>query len=98
MLNELATGGLVPDLTLLFDLDPVEGLRRRGETGHLNTMDRRELEFHQRVRAGYLVLAGEEPDRWLVLDATQPLDVIHERIIARIRDHSASASLLTETV
>lgn len=69
--NRVATGGLVPDLTLLFDLDPELGLARRaGVSGSANRLDRESLEFHRRVRARYLELAAEEPGRWIVLDAT----------------------------
>ncbi|MEP7356745.1 MAG: dTMP kinase [Anaerolineales bacterium] len=66
-----ATGDLRPDLTLLFDLDPAEGLRRRQADGvEWNRLDDYDLAFHQRVRAGYHALAQAEPDRWVVLDAT----------------------------
>lgn len=67
--NAVATGGLWPDLTLLLDLPPFEGLRRVGrETDYL---EREPLEFHRRVRAGYLAETEAEPGRWLVLDATR---------------------------
>ena len=65
------TGGLMPDLTILLDLPPLTGLGRR-----LSSADRLESEpvdFHQRVRNGFLSLAAAEPPRYLVLDATRPL-------------------------
>jgi dTMP kinase len=65
--NELATGGLVPDLTFLLDLPPEAGLGRRARSA-----DRLEAEpeqFHDRVRAAFLSLAGADPDRYVVLDA-----------------------------
>jgi len=68
--TEGATGGLVPDLTLLLDLDPEEGLRRSGRTDRLEKED---LDFHRRVRAGYLALAEAEPERFRVVDASRPL-------------------------
>ncbi|HVN56545.1 MAG TPA: dTMP kinase [Anaerolineaceae bacterium] len=68
-----ATGGLKPDLTLLLDLDVVEGLtRRRSGGGEWNRLDAYPLEFHERVRAGYLRLAAEEPERWVIVDAARP--------------------------
>ncbi len=67
--NAAATGGLTPDLTLLLDLPPAEGLRRTGRAG--DYMEREELAFHERVRAGYEVLARTEPERWRVLDASR---------------------------
>ena len=65
----VATGGLVPALTLLLDVSPDEGLRRVGRAS--DYFERERLEFHERVRAGYLELARAEPGRWRVLDATR---------------------------
>jgi dTMP kinase len=71
--NRAATGGLTPDLTLLFDLDPAAGLARRaGAAGEPNRLDREPREFHARVRAGYLELARAEPGRFVILDAALP--------------------------
>jgi len=70
-MNRAATGGLVPDLTILFDLDPELGLARRGRApGPTNRLDREPLEFHRRVRRRYLELAAAEPERWRVIDAS----------------------------
>lgn len=66
-----ATGGLKPDLTLLLDIDAQEGLRRRERGGDWNRLDAYALEFHCRVRAGYLALVAAEPERWVVIDAAQ---------------------------
>jgi dTMP kinase len=80
--TSFATGGLRPDLTLLFDLDPAEGLRRRQADGvEWNRLDDYDLAFHQRVREGYHELARAEPDRWVALDATQD----RERLQAEVR-------------
>ena len=69
-LNRAATGGLQPDLTLLFDLDPELGLARRGRAeGATNRLDREPREFHARVRQRFLELARAEPDRFVTLDA-----------------------------
>lgn len=73
--ERLATGWLRPDLTLLLDLPPAEGLarkRREQATSDWNRLDGEALPFHERVRAGYLALAAAEPARWVVLDATLP--------------------------
>lgn len=71
----LATAGLVPDLTILLDLEPRLGLRRKMR-GQLNRLDQEDLTFHQRVSDAYRALAAAEPDRWLVIDATAPVDAI----------------------
>lgn len=68
-LNALATAGLQPDLTLLFDLDPEVGLARLGPRDRL---DQEPLDFHRRVRQGFLTEASRDPDRWVVLDAGRP--------------------------
>jgi dTMP kinase len=79
--NSVATGGLVPDLTFLFDLDPEIGLARRASAGvSTNRLDRESLPFHQRVRACYLELAASSPKRWIVLDATASHDQLESRV------------------
>jgi dTMP kinase len=80
-----ATGGLVPDLTLLLDVDVEEGLkRRRIGGGEWNRLDAQQLAFHQRVRQGYLKMATEEPDRWRIIDARQKPDRVQSDIQAAI--------------
>lgn len=71
VLVTFATGGLKPDLTLLLDVDVETGLRRKELKGEWNRLDAYDLEFHQRVRQGYLNLVKGEPDRWVVIDASQ---------------------------
>jgi dTMP kinase len=77
-----ATGGLQPDLTILLDLDPALGLMRRNKAGNLNRLDALDLDFHQRVRDGYLQLAEAEPERWVVVDAERSFDTVQEQILA----------------
>jgi dTMP kinase len=77
-----ATGGLIPDLTILLDLAPEVGLERRLADGGLNRLDAYDIEFHHRVRAGYLELMKENPDRWVIIDANQDFDQVQ----AEIRD------------
>jgi dTMP kinase len=71
-LNQLSTGGLKPDLTLLLDLDPSEGARRRSQYIP-DRLEKEGLLFQQRVREGYLQIAHAEPHRIHILDAHQPL-------------------------
>jgi dTMP kinase len=91
-----ATGGLTPDLTLLLDVDPALGLdRRRSGKGEWNRLDAFTLEFHQRVRRGYLEMAGSDPQRWERVDAGQPPEVIQERlravVLGRLERSSAAS-------
>jgi dTMP kinase len=69
-LNVQATGGVLPDLTLLFDLDPAEGFRRIGRR-RLDHFEREKLAFHRRVRRGYLEIRRAEPKRVRVIDAAR---------------------------
>jgi len=84
-----ATGGLVPDLTLLLDVDVEVGLQRssqrRSNGGEWNRLDAYQLEFHQRVRAGYLELVKQEPGRWIVVDAGRDWEHVQQDLRAAIR-------------
>ncbi len=87
--NHAATQGLRPDVTLLFDVDPTLGLRRRQEApGATNRLDREPTDFHERVRARYLELARNEPSRWVIFDASLHPDELEaqvwEAVIARL--------------
>ena len=84
-INEWATGGLWPELTVLLDMNPEVAITRREAAGEqADRLEREAAEFHLRVRAEYLKLASAEPQRFLVLDATQPVAELHERITARV--------------
>lgn len=79
-----ATGGLQPDLTLYLDITAEDGLRRRhaaaDEGAEWNRMDALSLDFHRRVREGYLRLIAEAPSRWVTIDATGERNVIQAEI------------------
>ena len=80
-----ATGGLTPDLTFLFDLNPEIGLQRRQKGGgEWNRMDAYQLQYHERVRQGYLAIAREDPGRWHIIDANQSPDVVQSSIITSL--------------
>ena len=83
-LNQWATGGLVPDLTVLLDMPPAGGLGRRARSA--DRLEAEPLDFHERVRRGFLSLAAAEPDRYLVLDASQSPEDVSRAIQERVRD------------
>jgi dTMP kinase len=88
-LLHFATGGLWPDLTLLFDLSAEEGLRRRQTGGgEWNRLDAYQLAFHQRVCLGYRALAAQQPERWAVIDAARTPQAIQndlrEVVVSRL--------------
>ncbi len=79
-LNNLATCGLEPDITILFDLPPEEGLKRaKGDTAG-DRIEKEAIEFHERVREGYLKLADEHPDRIHTIDALKSIDEVSQDI------------------
>jgi len=76
-----ATGGLVPDLTLLLDVDAQTGLSRRQKSGgEWNRLDAYQLEFHCRVRDGYLELVRQEPMRWVKIDAGKDWETVQQEL------------------
>ena len=100
---DFAAAGLQPHLTVLLDLPPETGLRRRlhapGEQLHLeidlpaaqaapqaiNKMENRTLEFHRRVRQGFLTEAERAPERIYVVDASRPVKQVHQAIAREVR-------------
>jgi dTMP kinase len=83
-LNQWATGGLQPDLTILLDLPPAEGLGRRARSG--DRLESEPTEFHQRVRTGFLTRAQAEPERYLILDGRKEPGELSREIQSRVRD------------
>jgi len=79
-LIEFATCGLKPGLTLLFDVDVEEGLRRKTRHGEWNRLDAYQVDFYRRVRQGYLQLARAEPQRWVIVDANRSFEQVQEQI------------------
>ena len=89
VITAFATGGLKPDLTIYLDVDVEEGLRRKLAAHHAgeaewNRMDQQELAFHHRVREGYLQMVAAEPERWVVIEAVQTVDVTQQAIRAEV--------------
>jgi dTMP kinase len=88
-INNLATAGLKPDLTVLLDISPEQGFARK--TGdEPDRFEKEDRAFHQRVRKGYLQLAKQEPSRFLVVDASLSIDEIKQIIWEKV------SSLLSE--
>lgn len=77
-LVKYATGGLVPDLTILLDLDIEVGLKRKKNAEEWNRMDAYTVEFHQRVRKGYHEMVKTEPNRWVVVNSEQKWEAVQE--------------------
>ena len=80
-LVKYATGGLSPDLTILLDLDIEVGLKRKTQNElEWNRMDAYTVEFHKRVRAGYLEMVKAEPKRWVVVNSDQKWESVQDEL------------------
>jgi dTMP kinase len=84
-LNVRATGGVLPDLTLLFDLPPEEGLRRIGQR-RLDAFEKLALPFHRRVRRGYRAIQRTEPKRVRLVRAARPPAVVASEVRAIVTE------------
>jgi dTMP kinase len=91
-ITAFATGGLVPDLTLLIDLPAKAGLARRKTGGNWNRMDAYDLAFHQRVRTAYRTMAQTEPERWRTVDGDQSPDNVQAALQAAVEAFVAQRS------
>ena len=83
-INNAATRGLKPNLTVLLDIPAEAGLARKS-TKKQDRFEQEEVAFHQRVRQGYLKLAASDPERWLVIDASKNKEEIAQIIWQRVR-------------
>jgi dTMP kinase len=79
-----ATGGLVPDLSVLLDVDVETGLGRKTKSQEWNRLDAYTVEFHRRVRDGYLEMVKLEPGRWVVVNAAQSWEQVQQDLRAAI--------------
>jgi dTMP kinase len=85
-LQEIATGGLTPDRTILLDIPADVGLGRKGPDEHTRFEVGFDLDYHRRVRAGFLELAAAEPERWVVVDADRDPDDVFVDVLATALD------------
>jgi dTMP kinase len=85
-LNRVATGGLLPDVTFILQVDPETSVKRVGRRP--DRIEREGLDFHRRVVLGYRIVAGKYGDRVVLLDGTRPADELHEEIRGRLRELS----------
>lgn len=90
---QAATGGLEPDLYVLFDVDPLVGnARRSADPPSINALDQRTLAFKQRVRATYLKLADTE-SHWIVVDANQPTEAVTSQVMEIVQTRISENAL-----
>ena len=93
-LNRLACGDLVPDLTILLDMDVEEGLRRADTRATTESrFESKGTSFHRRVRQAFLDLAGRESDRFVIIDAARDVDNIAANIVAAVMPRLVASGL-----
>jgi dTMP kinase len=80
VLENLVQGGLRPDLVLVLDIEPALGLQRAHQRGEPDRFEQETLAFFNRVRAAYLERAQQNPSRYLIIDASQPLQQVQQQI------------------
>jgi dTMP kinase len=88
-LHHMVTRGLSPDLTVLVDIDVEKGLKRvqtRGEVAGGDRIERQKIDFHHRLRKGYLEMAGNYPERYEIVDGFRTLKEVNADINKRIAD------------
>lgn len=85
MMRHLTLGNFQPDLTFILDLPPEKGIgRANSRQGTDNRYEQMGLEFHARVREGFLEIAKVESERCVLLDASEPIEVLHGKILAAV--------------
>lgn len=83
-LHAMATGGLWPHLTLIIDLPAEEGLQRARGRGRSDRLEQESIDFHERVRQGFLGLAAREPERIKIIEGRQSIEAVAEAIFAQV--------------
>jgi len=93
ILNNKATGGLLPDVTILMDCEEDVGIKRALERNKESSQEdqgrfeKEKMEFHRRVRQGYLTLADKNKDRYIIIDAAKTVDEVEKDIIKALKPH-----------
>ncbi|MBG9815687.1 MULTISPECIES: dTMP kinase [Bacillus] len=87
-INDFAINGTMPQLTIYFSITPEEGLKRidANQGREKNRLDMETLNFHQLVREGYELLIAQSPERFRVVDASQPMQAVYEEVLQLIQD------------
>ncbi|MFN3395545.1 MAG: dTMP kinase [Thermodesulfovibrionales bacterium] len=83
-IDEISTGGVRPDITILIDVDVNVGLMRNRKANKVDRIELEEIEFHRRVRDGYLEIARQEPNRIKIIDGSKEIEDIHRQVIAEM--------------
>ena len=83
-LAKISIGDTVPDLIILLDVEPRLGLSRERTQDEINRFELEEIDFHERVRKGYIKMAEQDSKRWVVIDASQPIEEVQNQALSLI--------------
>jgi dTMP kinase len=83
-LERMATGGLRPELTVLLDIEAKEGLSRNRGANKVDRLELEDLEFHEKVREGYLAIERAEPERVKLISALGSVEEVQERVVGAV--------------
>ncbi|WP_029687692.1 dTMP kinase, partial [Thermoanaerobacter sp. A7A] len=86
IINEIATMGILPDVTIYIDITPEEAMKRRGER-EADRLERESWDFHKKVREGYIKLIKEFPQRFVFIDGMQELMKVHQDILDVVKKY-----------
>ncbi|PIR32860.1 MAG: dTMP kinase [Alphaproteobacteria bacterium CG11_big_fil_rev_8_21_14_0_20_44_7] len=84
IIREASMGGFAPDKTFILDMEVKESLDRVNSRGEQNRYDEMDVEFHQKIRAGFLKIAQDNPERCVVINALQDIKKVHEEIVEKL--------------
>lgn len=84
--KELSIGDFEPDLTFILDIDPEQGLKRAASRAGEASFEEKDISFHHKIRGGFLDIAAQNPDRCVIIDASQEADAIAAVIAQKVRD------------
>ncbi|MBQ2752533.1 MAG: dTMP kinase [Firmicutes bacterium] len=80
-INDFAIGGVMPDLTLFFDLTVEESVKRKKNMGSLDRIEKESFDFHKKIYDGYVALAESDPERIKRIDASKPVEEVHAQVL-----------------
>ncbi|AIS51301.1 thymidylate kinase Tmk [Thermoanaerobacter kivui] len=86
VVNEIATIGILPDITIYIDITPEEAMKRRGKR-EADRLEKESMEFHEKVREGYVKLIKQHPERFVIIDGMQEISKVHQCIITVIKKY-----------
>ncbi len=96
--NAIATNGLTPDITFLVDVEVETGFKRKGKIPEkADHFERKERDYHEGVRQGYLNLVEENPDRFILIDGEQSIETVTAEILTNLVKHPAYQAYLERT-